>query len=217
MADIGSDHALLPLWLLENGKTDSAIAGELGDGPFLRAKEAGLVHGQKKNFSVRQGDGLQVLLPAEVETVVIAGMGGDLIAEILGYSLEKSRSFARYILQPMKHEAVLRKWLTEQGWRIRKERLILENEKYYAAMEVFPGKNAEKLSDLEVLLGPCLLQSKEENVQVWLRRMQQKYERIAQSVANSHTASEEEKGRWRMRAAALRDILEQKRTEKAGV
>ena len=115
MADIGSDHALLPIWLLEEGKIRHAIAGELGNGPFSRAREAARSSGWAEKLTVRQGDGLQVLQPGEVETVVIAGMGGDLMAEILGYDPEKSRSFPRYILQPMKHEAVLRRWLTDAG------------------------------------------------------------------------------------------------------
>ena len=210
MADIGSDHALLPRWMLQENRVESAIAGELGDGPFNRAREAAEAAGLSGRLEVRQGDGLTVLTPGEVETVVIAGMGGDLIAEILSADPAKSSSFSRYVLQPMKHEAVLRRWLADAGWPVLREELIQENGKYYVLLEARPGREPYSLTDLEILLGPSLLASEDPEVLQWLRLMQEKYGRIARQVAESRTASQEEQARWREWAGKLRQMIEQK-------
>ncbi len=207
MADIGSDHALLPIWLLGQGSVKKAIAGEFGDGPFSRARQAAYDSGRAAQLEVRQGNGLQILQPNEVETVVIAGMGGDLIVEILQDSPDKTNSFSRYILQPMRHEAVLRKWLSEQRWPIVREELIFENQKYYVVLETHPGNTAPPLKDLEILLGPRLLVSKDPKVFQWLEQMQNKYAQIAQKIALSRTATQEEKSMWKRRVQQLEKIL----------
>ncbi len=210
VADIGSDHALLPLWLLQENKTPFGIAGELGDGPYSRARQAAEAAGLSHRLQVRQGDGLAVLAPGEVETVVIAGMGGDLIAEILAADPVKSSSFPRYILQPMKHEAVLRRWLARAGWPVLREELMRENEKYYVLLEVRPGGEPYGLTDLETLLGASLLASSDPAVVCWLRQMLAKYKRIARQIAGSRTVSPAEKKRWQERAGQLQQIIEQK-------
>lgn len=210
IADIGSDHALLPIYLLNSQQVEYAVAGELGDGPFLRAKEAINRAGLSNKVDVRQGDGLRILEDSEVDTVVIAGMGGDLMTNILCFSPKKTESFKRFILQPMKHDAVLRKWLSDNGFVILRESLIFENGKYYPAMEAVKGV-ADPLSDLEIHLGPCLLKDCSPMVSQWLSVMTEKYLRILDNIERSKNSEESLKRLWQQRCKDLNKLMEERK------
>lgn len=153
-ADIGSDHAFLPIFLVQNDIVPWAIAGELGDGPYDRALQAVKQCGLQGQILLRQGDGLQVLALAEVSTVILAGLGGESITAILDYDWQKSISFKRYIFQPMSRAGVLRKTLAEKGWPILHETLIMENEHYYPIIISEPGFQPYLLDELEAEIGP---------------------------------------------------------------
>jgi tRNA (adenine22-N1)-methyltransferase len=131
LADIGSDHALLPVYLAERGRVSFAIAGEIGDGPLEAAarqvKGAGISH----MVSVRQGDGLAVVQPGEADVVTIAGMGGALIVRILEEGRSKLETASRLILQPNVAEDQVRRWLLLRGWVLADEALVEEDGKFY--------------------------------------------------------------------------------------
>ena len=98
MADIGSDHAMLPLYLLEKRLVSRVVIGELLPAPFKRAQLAVAGSEYAEAAKVLQGDGLTILDPGEVDTVVIAGLGGENIVHILARDVLHSRSFSSYIL-----------------------------------------------------------------------------------------------------------------------
>jgi len=129
VADIGSDHALLPVYLVQSGKVPSAIAGELNTGPFQAACKQTAAAGLSKVISVRQGDGLNVLQPGEADTVTIAGMGGSLMASILeeGRQGGKLDGVSELVLQPNVGEEEVRRWLVKWDWLLIDE-LILEED-----------------------------------------------------------------------------------------
>ena len=135
VADIGTDHAHLPVWLIQNGVCKKAIAADIGEGPAASARrtvqEAGLTH----CIEVRVGDGLSVLSPGEATEIVIAGMGGETIAEILAAApWLKDGKDRRLILQPMTKTAELREWLYHNGFSIERERLIIDGRHLYCVM-----------------------------------------------------------------------------------
>lgn len=131
LADIGSDHALLPAYLAERGRVSFAVAGELNAGPLEAAakqvKEAGL----GAVIDVRQGDGLAVLAQNEADVVTVAGMGGSLIAAILEEGREKLESASRLVLQPNVGEDQVRRWLAAADWVLTDETIIEEDGKWY--------------------------------------------------------------------------------------
>jgi tRNA (adenine22-N1)-methyltransferase len=150
VADIGSDHAKLPIWLVENAVSDFVVAGEVAKGPFEIAQEACQ---EISGIEVRLGDGLSVLQAEDgVDTVVIAGMGGVLISEILERG--PLDGLKRLILQANNEEAELRKWLMEHDWMIAQEEILEDKGKIYELMVYQRGE--EVLSDKELTFGKNL-------------------------------------------------------------
>lgn len=159
VADIGSDHAYLPTYLVKNGIVEKAIAGEVVIGPF----ESALRNVQKENvessITVRLADGLFAIKREDaVDTVIIAGMGGPLIASILEDGKNRLSSVERIIAQPNIHAKSIRKWAVANGWKLIAERILKEDEKIYEILVLERGKATYK--KLELLVGPFLLEEK---------------------------------------------------------
>ncbi|QAY66289.1 tRNA (adenine(22)-N(1))-methyltransferase [Paenibacillus protaetiae] len=133
VADIGSDHALLPVYLVQSGKSPSAIAGELNTGPLLAARKQVAAAGLSAKIEVRQGNGLAVLQPGEADTVTIAGMGGSLMKDILeeGFQAGKLEGVRELVLQPNIGEELVRQWLVQRGWHLAEELIMEEDGKIY--------------------------------------------------------------------------------------
>ncbi|WP_409341313.1 tRNA (adenine(22)-N(1))-methyltransferase [Paenibacillus sp. MBLB4367] len=144
LADIGSDHALLPVFLCQQGTVVSAVAGELNPGPYAAAQKQVTDAGLSDRIEVRRGDGLAVIAPGEADVVTIAGMGGSLIASILSAGEAKLTGTSRLILQPNVGEEQVRRWLFEHGWALADEYIIEEDGKIYEVLV------AERRSDAEV-------------------------------------------------------------------
>jgi len=131
VADIGTDHAYLPVFLLQTGLVEQVIAVDVHHGPYQAALETVTSAGLSDSISVRFGDGLTVIPPGEADTVVIAGMGGNTIVKILEDSWPITQSLTRLILQPMVAAAALRRWLAVTGWCIVEETLVEEDRILY--------------------------------------------------------------------------------------
>lgn len=149
IADIGSDHAMLPVYLLQINKCPSAIAGELNRGPYEAARKQGADAGLSSRLTVRQGDGLSVLQPGEADTVTIAGMGGSLMSDILeaGYKAGKLEGVKQLVLQPNVGEELVRTWMLHRGWYLTEESIIEEDGKIYEIMHAVRSADADSLND----------------------------------------------------------------------
>lgn len=127
MADIGTDHGLLPLHCLKAGLVPHAVLTDIGKGPLERAaKTMSALDPREYSYSLRLGAGLAPLEAGEVSTVVLAGMGGELMAEILGEYPEKTASAKLLVLQPRTKSGSLREWLWENGYAVGNEMLVRE-------------------------------------------------------------------------------------------
>ncbi|MDF2650030.1 MAG: SAM-dependent methyltransferase [Paenibacillus sp.] len=150
VADIGSDHALLPTYLAQQGIILFAVAGEVNPGPFEAATRQVLESGLSKKISVRSGDGLAVIEAGEVNVITIAGMGGSLMASILEAGKHKLQGVTHLILQPNVGEDHVRRWLLQQGWKLESETILEEDGKIYEILTAIAVLDEEKHT-LEVL------------------------------------------------------------------
>ena len=128
MADIGTDHGYLPIWLLQEKRIPSAIATDIGKQPLQRARQSADRYGVEMSF--RQCDGLDAISPSEVDAIVIAGMGGETIIHIL-QAASWTKNGMKLLLQPMSKPELLRRWLAENGYAIYRERLVMDRGTIY--------------------------------------------------------------------------------------
>lgn len=150
-ADIGTDHAYLPVWLLLNGRISHAIAADLREGPLNSARETAEQYGVSKQVSFRLCNGLSDLLANEVDTIAIAGMGGETIASILE-AAPWTKDGKLLLLQPMTSFPDLRLWLQKNGYNIEKETISKEGRRLYTCLTVRAGQMKE-LTPAELWVG----------------------------------------------------------------
>jgi tRNA (adenine22-N1)-methyltransferase len=204
LADIGSDHALLPVFLVKQGKINRAVASEINEGPFLRAQQQVKLSNLEPFVEVRLGDGLDVLRQNEVQVIVIAGMGGSLMTSILTQGLDKLKQVQKLILQPNLSENVLRKWLVQHNWLLTKEIIFEEDKHIYEILVAEAHDEAvQKNQDLyqsrtyfegcmvstEMLyqMGPYLMEQASET---WIHKWQLelvKWQRISEQILQAQT------------------------------
>ncbi|HML37517.1 MAG TPA: class I SAM-dependent methyltransferase [Bacillota bacterium] len=161
VADIGTDHGFLPVALWESEKSPRVILSDINAGPLEKAKANIDKHFPGKEFDLRIGSGIRTLKPAEVDVIVIAGMGGLLIADILGDDLEKSKTYPKLILQPRNAQDKLRGWLLENGFTIRDEALVRERKYLCEIIVAMPYPSVERFSDIDLEISPILFEKKD--------------------------------------------------------
>lgn len=201
LADIGSDHAFLPLYLSERNMIKSAIAGEVHRGPFQAAQRNVAAAKFTAEIHVRLGDGLDVIQHGEVDVISIAGMGGSLIASILERGKHKLKGITRLVLQPNVGEEVLRRWLYENGWTLIDEEIIEEDGKIYEIICAEPVQESERdslyqeplqldcgltlLRDELFLFGPLLVRKPTLPFLNKWKREQEKLQKIVKRLAQA--------------------------------
>ncbi len=141
LADIGTDHGYLPVWLLQRGRIRTAIASDIGAEPLYHAKRTAQEQGVD-GVDFRLCDGLQGVGADEVDTVVIAGMGGETISHILQKAPWTADGAHTLLLQPMTKVEQLRLWLSQNGYRFVNERLVWDKDFLYPIMQVTGGTQA---------------------------------------------------------------------------
>ena len=140
VADIGTDHGYVPVYCVEGGLCQRAIACDINEGPLNAARENIHAHNLSDCIVTRLSDGLDGLEKGEADVIVIAGMGGFLIRDILMSGADKITDTTRLILQPMVAVAELREYLKESGFEIEDEKLAREDEKFYNILSVKKGR-----------------------------------------------------------------------------
>lgn len=143
IADIGTDHAYLPVWLVNSNFCRSAVASDVKKGPLDSARRTASEYNAEEKISFKLADGMDGVLPSQADDIVIAGMGGELIADIIRRCDWLKDPTKHLVLQPMTAQAELREFLCESGFTITREAVAIEKSglKLYLVMSVvFSGK-----------------------------------------------------------------------------
>ncbi|MCR5678244.1 MAG: class I SAM-dependent methyltransferase [Agathobacter sp.] len=166
ICDVGTDHAYIPIYLVQSGANPSALAMDLREGPLSRADEHIRDYHLEDRIATRLSDGIEALQDGEADSLIIAGMGGEVVLHILKAFPEKCRHFKEMILQPQSDVDKVRRYLRENDFKIVDEDMILEDGKYYPMFKVVPlscGESWQKMKEnariVCDLYGPLLLRN----------------------------------------------------------
>lgn len=161
VADIGTDHAYLPIELVRTGKINFAVASDIAKGPLKNAQEDIQKAGFQDKIETRLGAGLETItLKDNIDTVVIAGMGGKLMTQILEDAWKNGFKFQNLVLEPNIGEPGVRNWLMEHQYKILAEDLIAEAGHTYELIKAQYVSKTIKLSEKEIFFGPKILAEK---------------------------------------------------------
>lgn len=186
VADVGTDHGYVPIYLIQHGICKKAIAMDINAGPLERA-ENNICRAHLTDFiETRRSDGLQELQESEVDAVVMAGIGGELMIRILEDGKQVIRTVSELVLSPHSELPLVRKYLTENDFFISDETMLTDEGKYYTILRISCGKSfhgkEEAYTRLELKYGRVLLRKKDKVLFEYLKKEKNKYNQIAQKL-----------------------------------
>lgn len=193
LADVGTDHGYVPIYLVQHGMVSKAIAMDVRPGPLSHADANIEKYGLKDRIETRLSDGLHELHENEADSVVIAGMGGLLMIRILEEGLSVLQTVGECILQPQSDIDSVRHFLHDHNFRIVQENMVMEDGKYYVMMRVIHGSD-EAYDAVDDLYGKLLM----ENGHPVLRAYLEKEAMIMQQIIQNLKQQTSEKSRQRL-------------------
>ena len=184
LADVGCDHGYIPITLITEGRIPHAIAMDINRGPLERARQNIEQFAAAQYIETRLSDGVAALHPGEVDSVIIAGMGGNLMMRILEKGRDVFDTAKEMILQPQSEIAGVRHYLQDHGYRITDENMVFEDGKYYVMMKAVHG---HMQYDREIFFeyGRILLEQKHPLLKEFLKRKMDTAEKICDRIASN--------------------------------
>lgn len=183
-ADIGTDHAYLPVYLIKNGLIDNAVAADLRKGPLENARETVVAYNLTDRISLRLSDGLDNFKDSEVNEIVVAGMGGLLISQFIERTCWLKNENIHLILQPMTHVEELRKTLFDNGFQIDKEVAVSDKDKLYIIISTYYNGENIKYTDFDLIVGKLPLNN-DESSKNYLNHIYEKYNKKLIALKNA--------------------------------
>ena len=187
LCDVGCDHGYLPIYLVQEQIIPSAIAMDIGEGPLLAAKTHIAEVGLEDKIQTRRSDGLAAASAEEIDTVLIAGMGGGIVIHILTEGRKVAQSVKDLILQPQSELKEVRRFLCNEGYEIVDEDMVLEDGKYYPMMKVRYAPETkdrrQSVAEHDFLFGPMLLQKKHPVLHAYLLREERIQKEVLERLA----------------------------------
>ena len=189
-ADIGTDHAYLPVYLVENGIIQKSIAADLRVGPLENARLAVESYNFSDKIELRISDGLDNFKENEVEEIAVAGMGGLLISSFIERTEWLKNSDIHLILQPMTHIEELRKTLFDNGFIIDNEVVAEDGDKLYIIISAYYYGDSTAYTDLDLIVGRLLLNN-DVLSKKYLLKIYEKYNKKLFALKNANKKCED--------------------------
>ena len=187
VADIGTDHAYIPIYLVEQGVCKKAIAMDVNPGPLERAREHILVSGLSEQIVTRLSDGLAKLSENEADTYVIAGMGGPLMVSILARRMDLLQKGKTLVLQPQSEIGEVREFLIHNHYKIIREEMFYDMEKTYVAMKAIISKESITYTKTQYIFGKLLLENLNPVLFEYLKKQKEVYENLVIKLKDNIT------------------------------
>ncbi|MGL4656273.1 MAG: tRNA (adenine(22)-N(1))-methyltransferase [Sarcina sp.] len=210
VADIGTDHGYIPIYLVERGICERAVASDINKGPINKAKMNISFEGLSSKIDCYLGAGLKPLKVNEVEGIVIAGMGGNLTRDILLADMKKVKNYKFMVLQPAQNPEVLREFLYNNEYEIIDEDLILDEGTYYELFKVKHNENAEKLKfedEMYYEISPVLLKKKHPLMNEYIQSKISRCEKILTHIKDDTEIANAKKQEIREKIKNLEELM----------
>lgn len=208
VADIGTDHGYLPIWLVRNGVCHTVCAGDLREKPLEKAHENARRFGVAEQIHFRLSDGLAAFAPSEFDTLICAGMGGDLILHVLSDAPWLADERYTLILQPQSSGQDLRRWLDAHNFYLTQEHLVHEGGFFYSVMLAKFG-HPMHLTPGQQFLSPQLLEEKHPLLPRQMDRLIDSLQKTVSGILACRTTVDERKLAYYQ--AALRELQEMRK------
>lgn len=211
LADIGSDHAYLPAWLILNQCITKAIAGEVVQGPYQSACQLVKNLHLENQITVRLASGLAAIESTDnISAITICGMGGKLITDILeqGYLASQLSGDERLILQPNIGEKLVRQWLQQHQYKIVAESILEEDQKIYEIIVAEKSVSPVTYSDVELEFGPFLLTEKSEVFQKKWKQELLHLERVLSQLKKAKTTNQKLEQELYMQTQQITEVVQ---------
>lgn len=182
VADIGTDHGYVPIYLVENSICSKVYAMDINEGPLKIADKNIAIHGLSDKIETIQSNGMDKIKDNMVDGAIISGMGGDLIVDILSRG-KNIKGINELVLSPHRRVDLVRKYLLENNWEIIDEKMLVDSGKYYTIIKALKNnKNLHMYSDAELKYGKILLDNKDLILKGYLEKEYSKFADIFEKM-----------------------------------
>lgn len=209
IADIGTDHAYIPIYLVKNEICESAIATDINKGPIEKAKINIYSENLSDRIECRIGGGFSTIKPGEVQCSIIAGMGGNLIRDIIKEGMEVFKSIDYCILQPVQNPEVLREYIYRCGYEILDEELCIEDNKFYEIMKIKFDRKPVYLDPIYYEISKVLIDKRHPLVEEYISYKLEKYYKIREYIVEDTANSQRKKAEITKKIVSLEELLKQ--------
>lgn len=208
VADIGTDHAYIPIYLVERNLCSHAIASDINRGPLEKAAKNISLHGFEEKIECRLGSGLNTLEKGEAEVAIISGMGGNLIRDIIEERMDLFVEFKSVVLQPVQNPEVLREYIYAKGFEILDEELCVDENKFYEIMKIRYDEKKYDIDSIFYEISKKLFDERHPEIKRFIMKKYKKYSKIVSQIQDDTPLAMERKAELNAKLKKLREMLE---------